>query len=103
MTHPEHEAALPEPEGPYVLVVSAGAGRVISNRLPESAAWAVIDFLSGRLLTNPRRIGHPLHNELVGLYGAHVGDYRVVYDIDDERHEVKVVRVAHRADVYGSG
>jgi mRNA-degrading endonuclease RelE of RelBE toxin-antitoxin system len=38
-----------------------------------------------------------------GLYSAHVGDYRVEYDIDDVNRVVEVVRVARRADIYGIG
>jgi mRNA interferase RelE/StbE len=30
-----------------------------------------------------------------------VGDYRVVYQIDDEQKTVIIVRVRHRRDVYG--
>lgn len=90
-----------DPDGPYDLVVAPAATRAISELLPESAAWAVIDFINGRLLRNPHRIGYPLHGRLEGLYGAHVGDYRVEYDIDDEDRRVEVVRVAHRADIYG--
>lgn len=88
-------------DNPYDLVVAPGASRAIGEVLPESAAWAVIDFINGRLLTNPRRLGYQLHGRLEGLYGAHVGDYRVEYDIDDEDRRVEVVRVAHRADIYG--
>lgn len=29
-----------------------------------------------------------------------VGDYRVVYEIDDERRQVTVIHVGHRRDVY---
>jgi mRNA interferase RelE/StbE len=29
-----------------------------------------------------------------------VGDYRVVYAVDDEAHVVVVARIAHRQDVY---
>jgi mRNA interferase RelE/StbE len=91
----------PQPEDPYELAVASSVSRVIAERLPESVAWAVLDFINGPLLRNPRRVGHPLHNELAGSYGAHVRDYRVVYDINEEARIVEVVRVAHRADIYG--
>ncbi|HID62653.1 MAG TPA: hypothetical protein EYP49_07965 [Anaerolineae bacterium] len=29
-----------------------------------------------------------------------VGDYRVIYQIDDRAHEVIVLRIAHRREVY---
>jgi mRNA interferase RelE/StbE len=85
----------------YEPIVAPAASRAVSDVLPESAAWAVIDFINGRLLANPRRIGYPLHGRLEGLYGAHVGDYRVEYAVNEEDRSVEVVRVALRADIYG--
>ena len=41
-----------------------------------------------------------LENELARLHGAHVGDYRVIYRIDDEQRTVEVLRIVRRADVY---
>lgn len=35
------------------------------------------------------------------LYRVRVGDYRIVYQIQDERLIVLVVRVGHRKDIYG--
>jgi len=32
-----------------------------------------------------------------------VGDYRIVYGIDDERRMVEILNVAHRRDVYRRG
>ncbi|HEY8665359.1 MAG TPA: type II toxin-antitoxin system RelE/ParE family toxin [Tepidisphaeraceae bacterium] len=34
------------------------------------------------------------------LYRIRVGDYRIVYEIDDEMHQVKVTIIAHRREVY---
>jgi mRNA interferase RelE/StbE len=33
-------------------------------------------------------------------YRVRVGDWRVVYEVDDERRRVVVIRIAHRSDVY---
>jgi mRNA-degrading endonuclease RelE of RelBE toxin-antitoxin system len=38
---------------------------------------------------------------LEALYRAHVADYRVEYEIDDEARSVEVVRVARRAHICG--
>lgn len=40
-------------------------------------------------------VGHP-----AGVMRIRVGDYRVVYEIEDDRVVVTVVRVAHRREVY---
>jgi mRNA-degrading endonuclease RelE of RelBE toxin-antitoxin system len=74
----------PGDDEPYELVVPGPVARVISEDLPEGVAWAVIDFISGPLLENPRRVGAPLRGELVGYHSAHLGTFRVRYQIDDE-------------------
>ncbi len=33
-------------------------------------------------------------------YRIRVGDYRILYTVDDDEREVKVVAVGHRRDVY---
>jgi mRNA-degrading endonuclease RelE of RelBE toxin-antitoxin system len=81
------------------LIVSGPARRAI-GRIPPKVGIAVMDFLLGALINNPRRVGKPLQRELTGLYSARVGLYRVVYEIDDDRSEVRVLYIDHRADVY---
>ena len=88
---------------PYDLVVPGPVGRVIGEELPEGVAWAVIDFINGRLLENPQRIGTELRGELAGIYSAHLSTFRVRYKIDEENHAVTVVQVKHRRDAYGPG
>jgi mRNA-degrading endonuclease RelE of RelBE toxin-antitoxin system len=83
----------------YRLVVAASAERSLA-RLPEAVATAIVEFMVGPLVTSPRRVGHPLQRELTGLWAARRGPYRVIYDIDDTKGVVAVVRIDHRADVY---
>jgi mRNA interferase RelE/StbE len=42
----------------------------------------------------------PLKGDLAGYYRYRVGDYRVVYDIDDETMQVVIVIIRHRGEVY---
>jgi mRNA-degrading endonuclease RelE of RelBE toxin-antitoxin system len=63
-------------------------------------AVAVLDFIVGPLVENPHRVGRPLHGDLIGLFSARVGSYRVVYEIDEEDRVVRVIYVDHRADIY---
>lgn len=85
----------------WKLIVAPSAERVLA-RLPEKAAAAVVEFLLGPLLENPHRVGHSLRRELQGLRAARRGPYRVVYEIDDAKGLVRVLRIDHRADVYRS-
>jgi mRNA-degrading endonuclease RelE of RelBE toxin-antitoxin system len=84
----------------YDLVVAGPAARTIGEELPEAVAAAVIDFITGSLLDNPRRAGRELRNELEGIYGARRGTFRILYRIDEDQREVTVLRVDHRRDVY---
>lgn len=86
-------------EPQWGLRVAASAERQLA-RLPERVAAAVVEFIVGPLCENPRRMGHPLQRELAGLWAARRGAYRVVYEIDDDRGTVTVLRIDHRADVY---
>lgn len=85
---------------PYGLQVAASAARVIQHKLPVGVAAAVIEFITGTLLENPHRVGKALRYELDGIRSARRGAFRVLYEIDDARREVTVLRVEHRADVY---
>jgi mRNA-degrading endonuclease RelE of RelBE toxin-antitoxin system len=85
----------------YTVVLSAGAKRAIERDLPEAVAVAVVDFLFGPLAADPHRVGKPLRFDLEGYWSARRGQYRVIYSIHDEHVLVRVVRISHRADVYG--
>jgi mRNA interferase RelE/StbE len=54
----------------------------------------------GPLLEESTRVGKPLQRELAVYWSARRGSHRVIYRIDDARHEVRVVRIEHRSDVY---
>lgn len=85
----------------YELRVTAPAERQL-RRLPEGTAAAIVEFMLGALVENPHRVGGRLQRELAGLYSARRGAYRLVYEIDEDRHAVIVLRVDHRSRVYRS-
>lgn len=66
--------------------------RQVAARIVEAIA---------RLGSDPRPANHA--TELRGTTSAYrirVGDYRVVYDVDDSQQLVTVGRIAHRRDAY---
>ena len=77
----------------YELVVAPPVARAIQRGLPENIAAAVVEFLTGPLIANPRRAGNELRRELTGVYSARRGTYRILYRIDDDAREVLVLRV----------
>ena len=82
------------------LVLTPPAVRAIRNGLPEAVAAAVIEFMTGPLVSNPRRVGKMLRREPSGIGSARRGTYRVLYRINDDPKEVVVLRIEHRRDLY---
>jgi addiction module RelE/StbE family toxin len=83
----------------YQLKVAGPAARSL-EKVPERVAAAVVEFMTGRLLENPQRIGKPLSGRFAGLYAARVQDYRVRYRIEEDTGTVVVVHVGPRSDAY---
>lgn len=72
------------------------------KELPESVRVAVGRLLEG-LRLDPTVIGRPLLGRLRPLWSARVGNYRVIYTIEDDRGKERIVvrAIRHRAVVYG--
>jgi mRNA-degrading endonuclease RelE of RelBE toxin-antitoxin system len=82
--------------------LSRSASRALSERLPESVAAAVWEFIRGPLADNPYRVGKKLRGSYTGLFTARRGSYRVIYEIRDAEVLITVVTIDHRRDVYHS-
>ena len=52
------------------------------------------------LAWNPRPAGCKKLRGASDLWRIRIGDYRVVYSVDDSRSEVEILRVRRRRDVY---
>ena len=84
--------------GSYRVTLSATAEREL-DRLPAQVVARIIPRLEKLALT-PRAAGC---KKLAGgdkEWRIRVGDYRVVYEIDDEARSVDVTRIRHRREVY---
>jgi len=81
------------------LRLAAGAQRSLGG-LPERVAAAIVEFMLGPLVEEPRRVGKPLSRELAGYWAARRGPYRIVCRIDQEAGTVDVVRIDHRSQLY---
>jgi mRNA interferase RelE/StbE len=70
------------------------------NRLPEKVRAAVLESIFGSIAENPRKAGKSLKGELEGLFSARRGEFRVIYEIDEESRVVLVHRAQHRRSAY---
>ena len=84
----------------YTVVVSSDAQEFFETA--SAQLQRKLDRSFEMLKINPR--SHPnikaLKGDLAGYYRYRVGDYRVVYSINDEQQLVIVAIIAHRSEVY---
>lgn len=92
--------AAKDDEGPYVLVLAPGARHALTDQLPEAAAFAAWEFISGPLSEAPHRVGAPLRAPFHGQWRARRGEYRVRYEIDEGARTVRILDIDHRRDAY---
>ena len=82
----------------YKVVFKPSAAKEL-GRLPKDALKRV-DARLLELRSEPRPRDATKLSGLEDLYRVRVGDYRVVYRIEDDRLIVLVVRVRHRREAY---
>jgi len=68
------------------------------NKLPSSVSVSVISKLEA-LQENPKPAGSLKMHGSEG-WRIRLGDYRIIYDIDDRQKLVVVRRVGHRREIY---
>ena len=82
----------------YDVLIERTAERDIKS-LPTALFDRILPRIKA-LADNPRPTGC---HKLAGSkndWRIRIGDYRVVYEIDDARKQVKIFRVRHRREVY---
>ena len=68
--------------------------------LDRPVARRIVDKVESTLSKNPKALGQALKGPLKGLRRYRVGNYRVVYLIEEGKLLILVVRVRHRKKVY---
>jgi mRNA interferase RelE/StbE len=88
----------PAEHGPYSVSLSGQARRNIREHLPLEVAAAAMETIEGSIAVNPYRAGKPLDEPFDGFYSARRGTYRIVYRIDEAKHQVEIYSIRHRRD-----
>ena len=83
----------------YRLLLKASAAKEIEALGTKADRRRVIERIQA-LRSDPRAQGTEKLAGYIDRYRVRQGQYRIVYLIDDRRHEITVFRVAHRKDVY---
>jgi mRNA interferase RelE/StbE len=68
--------------------------------LPKTARLRIQKAIEQRLATEPMLYGKPLRFNLSGLRRIRVGDYRVIYCLNQGTKAVVITAIDHRKDVY---
>lgn len=69
------------------------------RRLPKQIQERIEKGIDS-LAVNPRPPGAKKMKGFENMYRLRVGDYRVIYQVEDDVLTVLVVRVGHRRDIY---
>jgi mRNA interferase RelE/StbE len=83
----------------YTVEIKSGAEKQMLA-LPKGILWKVHERIES-LAENPR----PLNAKKLAMgmgWRIRVGIYRIIYQVDDGKKTVTIVRVKHRKDVYRS-
>lgn len=82
----------------YKVVVSNSASKELQD-LPSPAVGRIIEALQ-KLQTEPRPPGSKKLRGTSDLWRVRVGDYRIVYAIEDTIRVVDIRKIGHRKDIY---
>jgi mRNA interferase RelE/StbE len=82
----------------YLVTFAAAAKKEIQD-LPANVIERLMPKIR-ELSGSPRPVGCKKLHGYKDRWRVRVGDYRIVYSIDDERKAVDITCIAHRRDVY---
>ena len=68
--------------------------------IDKSTALKIFNKIENYLSINPKELGKKLNAEYKGLYRYRYGDYRIVYELNDDQLIILIVKVGHRREVY---
>lgn len=69
-------------------------------KLGSSEKILIERAIVNRLQTNPLQYGKPLGHSLHGLRRLRVGDYRILYKVEEKKGLVTITAIGHRRDIY---
>lgn len=70
------------------------------STIPKTHKIQIKKTIEKKLTTNPIEFGKPLQYSLKGLRRLRVGDYRIIFQIEEEKNTVLIVKIGHRKEVY---
>ncbi len=66
----------------------------------EANKKRIVRDIGNKLRTAPFEFGKPLQHELKKFFSLRVGDYRIIYYVDQSALLVTILKIGHRSEVY---
>ncbi|MEK7448408.1 MAG: type II toxin-antitoxin system RelE/ParE family toxin [Planctomycetota bacterium] len=82
----------------YILFYHPDIHKEDLPNIPRNIQIRISNAVQERLLKEPLKYGEPLKRSLQGYRKLRVGDYRVIYRIDQEN--IIILKIGHRKEVY---
>ena len=82
----------------YEVIIKPSAEKAF-GKLSKAVQIKIVEALE-QLSVNPRPSGIKKLKSTFNFYRIRVGEYRIIYTIDDTVLIVTVVKIAHRKDMY---
>ncbi len=70
------------------------------KKLNRTSAKKIVAKVKNYLIQDPVKLGTPLKGNLKGLYRYRIGEYRVIYVIDQAEKKIIILNVKHRRKIY---
>jgi len=70
------------------------------KKLNQTISKKIVAKVKNYLIQDPVKLGTPLKGNLKGLYRYRIGEYRVIYVIDQAEKKIIILNVNHRRKIY---
>ena len=68
------------------------------KKIDKTGQQRIIKTIRKKLTLKPKEFGKPLAGDLKGYWKLRIGEYRVIYEIEEEKVLVYVIVVGYRRD-----
>lgn len=66
----------------------------------KKTAERILYKVSTHLIKSPAKLGKQLKWEYSGFFKYRIGDWRVIYHLDEKNNTITITRIGHRKGVY---
>ncbi len=70
------------------------------KKIDKKQAGKIIYKIKNYLIKEPGSLGKPLKGMFEGMYRFRIGDFRVIYTINENEKEINIMYIGHRNKIY---